>query len=151
MLKCLWRTIKFAIRQALTYLFVYKLEGLCIIILFKTESGFNTFLIGSNSLILGKHKQRFTSNKNKVKSLRKRMQGSYLFFLKKIGHPGLFLVYFGLFKQTLQYLQQINLKNVHPVDGAGIWSDELQNISFIPYPLDQGFRPYAHFCLYLDL
>ena len=26
----------------------------------------------------------------------------------------------GLFKQTIQFVQQINVKNVHPVDGAGI-------------------------------
>ena len=28
---------------------------------------------------------------------------------------GLFFVYFYIFKQTLQFLQQINVKNVHPV------------------------------------
>ena len=32
---------------------------------------------------------------------------------------GLFFIYFRLFKQTLQFLQQINVKNVHPVYGAG--------------------------------
>ena len=31
-----------------------------------------------------------------------------------------FLFIFGLFKQTLQFLQQIYVKNVHPVYGAGI-------------------------------
>ena len=29
-------------------------------------------------------------------------------------------------------------KNVHPVYGAGIWTHDLQNMSFFPYPLDQG-------------
>ena len=33
-----------------------------------------------------------------------------LFFFKKMANPGLFFVYFRLFKQTLQLLQQINVK-----------------------------------------
>ena len=37
-----------------------------------------------------------------------------------MGHPRSFLFYFRLFKQTLQPSQQINVKNVHPVYGAGI-------------------------------
>ena len=49
-------------------------------------------------------------------------------FLKR-AIPGLFFVYFRLFKQTLQFLQQINVKNVHPVYGAGIRTHELRNIS----------------------
>ena len=36
-------------------------------------------------------------------------------FFKKWANPGLFFVYFRLFKQTIQFLQQINVKNVHPV------------------------------------
>ena len=32
----------------------------------------------------------------------------------------LFFVYFRPFKQTLQILQQLNVKKVHPVSGAGI-------------------------------
>ena len=53
--------------------------------------------------------------------------------------PGLFFVYFRLFKQTLlQFLQQINVKNVQPVSGARI-----QNHSLLvtPLTLDQGSRP----------
>ena len=38
---------------------------------------------------------------------------------------GLFFVFLGLFKQTTEILQQINLKNVHPVSGAGIRTHEL--------------------------
>ena len=35
----------------------------------------------------------------------------YLFFVKKKwANPGLFSVYFRLFKQTLKFLQQINVK-----------------------------------------
>ena len=49
-----------------------------------------------------------------------------------MGYPGLFLVYFRLFKQTLEFLQQINVKNVHPVYGAGIQNHDLQNISLLP-------------------
>ena len=42
--------------------------------------------------------------------------------IKKWANPGLFVFYFGLFKQTIQFLQQINMKkcHFHPVKGAGI-------------------------------
>ena len=33
---------------------------------------------------------------------------------------GIFFVYFRLFKQMLQFLQQYDVKNVHPVSGAWI-------------------------------
>ena len=33
--------------------------------------------------------------------------------------PRPFLFIFGLFKQTVQILQQINVKNVHPVSSVG--------------------------------
>ena len=48
---------------------------------------------------------------------------SEVFFKRAI--LGLFFVYLGLFKQTTQILQQINVKNVHPVSGAGIRTPEL--------------------------
>ena len=32
-------------------------------------------------------------------------------------------------------------KNVHPVFGAGILTHDLQNVSLLPKPLDQGSRP----------
>ena len=50
----------------------------------------------------------------------------------KNGHPGLFFVYFHLFKQTSQFLQQMYVKNVHPVHGAGIWTHNLQILSLLP-------------------
>ena len=56
----------------------------------------------------------------------------------KMGNPGLFFAYFRLFKQKLQFLQQINVKNVHPVYGAGIGTHDLRNMRFLPKPLDQG-------------
>ena len=34
----------------------------------------------------------------------------YLLFFQKWANPGLFLIYFRLFKHTLQFLQQINVK-----------------------------------------
>ena len=46
----------------------------------------------------------------------------YFLKKKKWANPGLFFVYFCLFKQTLQFLQQINVKNVQPVSSAGIWT-----------------------------
>ena len=39
---------------------------------------------------------------------------------------------FGLFKQTLQFLQQIDVKNVHPVYSARIWTHNLSNMSHHP-------------------
>ena len=36
-----------------------------------------------------------------------------------VKNPGLFL-FSSFLKKTLQFLQQINVKNVHPVFGAGI-------------------------------
>ena len=41
---------------------------------------------------------------------------------------------FGLFKQTIQFLQQINMKNsnVHQVYGAGIQTQDLLNMSCLP-------------------
>ena len=46
------------------------------------------------------------------------LYGLYRIFFLKWANPGLFFVYFRLFKQTLQFWQQINVKNVHPVFGA---------------------------------
>ena len=45
--------------------------------------------------------------------------------------PRPFLFIFGLFKQPMQFLQQINVKKcqVHPVYGAGIWTHDLLNMS----------------------
>jgi len=45
---------------------------------------------------------------------------------KKWAILGLFFVNFRLFKQALQSLQQINVKIVHPVYGAGIRTHNLQ-------------------------
>ena len=52
----------------------------------------------------------------------------------------LFSFIFGFFKQTIQFLQQINVKNVHPVYGAGIQTHYLWNMSCHPWSLDQGSR-----------
>ena len=54
--------------------------------------------------------------------------------------PGLFSFIFGHF-QTIKFLQQINVKNVHPVYGTGIQSHDHLNMSRHPLPLDQGSRP----------
>ena len=49
-----------------------------------------------------------------------------------MGHTRpLFHLFSVLFKQALQFLQQINVKNVDPVYGAGIWTHNPQNITFI--------------------
>ena len=50
-----------------------------------------------------------------------------------MGHPRpLFFVYFRRFEKTLQFFQQINVKNVHPVWGAGIRTHNLSNMSLLP-------------------
>ena len=46
--------------------------------------------------------------------------------------PASFSCIFGLFKQTTQFLQQMNVKNVHPVYGAGIRTNDLSNMSHNP-------------------
>ena len=53
-------------------------------------------------------------------------------FLKKGQPRPLFRLFFGLFKQTLQFLQQIYVKNVHPVYGAGIRTHDLWNVNLFP-------------------
>jgi len=53
-------------------------------------------------------------------------------FLKNVLTPASFLFIFGLFKQTLQFLQQIKVKNVHPVYGAGNQTHDLWNVSLFP-------------------
>ena len=62
------------------------------------------------------------------------MQGQEIIHLNyffKWANPGLFLFIFGLFKQTIQFLQQINVKkcHVHPVSSAGIQTHDLLNVS----------------------
>ena len=56
------------------------------------------------------------------------------FFFKNGPTPASFLFIFGPFKQTIQFLQQINVKkcHVHPVFGAGIWTHDLWNLSLLP-------------------
>ena len=54
------------------------------------------------------------------------------FFKIKWANPGFFFIYFHLFKQTLQFLQQINAKNVHPVSGARIQTHKLLITSLLP-------------------
>ena len=55
-----------------------------------------------------------------------------LYFFKKMGHPRppfrLFQVFF---KQTIQILQQIDVKNVHPVSGAGVQTHNLLIMSLL--------------------
>ena len=55
--------------------------------------------------------------------------------------PAYFSFIFSLFKQTIQFVKQINAKNVHPVYGAGILTHDLLIMSRHPLPLDQGSHP----------
>ena len=56
----------------------------------------------------------------------------FFFFLEKMDQPRPLFVFFGLFKQTIDFLQQINVKNVHPVYGAGIRTHNLSIMSCHP-------------------
>ena len=58
-------------------------------------------------------------------------------FFKKWANLASFI--FGLFKQTIQFLQQMNVKqcHVHPVNGARIQTHDLWNMSLFPKPPDQ--------------
>ena len=47
-------------------------------------------------------------------------------------------IIFGLFKQTLQFIQYYNEMNVIPVSGVGIRTCDVQNVSLLHWPLDQG-------------
>ena len=61
----------------------------------------------------------------------------------KWANPGLFLFIFSLFKQTLQFLQQINVKkcHVHPVSGAGIRTHDLLERESPPITTRPGLPP----------
>ena len=56
-------------------------------------------------------------------------------------HPRPLFIYFLGFKQTLQSLQKINVKNVHPVYTVGIWTNKPTEHESPLLPLDQGSRP----------
>ena len=53
------------------------------------------------------------------------------FFRKNRTNPGLFFIYFCLFKHTLQFLQQTNLENVPLENSAGIHTHNLWNMSLL--------------------
>ena len=65
-------------------------------------------------------------------------------FFKKWANPGVFFIYFSLFRHTLQFLQQINVKkcpsSIHCQDSN---SPPLEHESS---PIDQGSRPFSSFC-----
>ena len=59
--------------------------------------------------------------------------GLLLVFLKKWANPGLFFIYFWSFQTNIiTILQQIYVKNVHPVYNTGIRTHDLWNISLFP-------------------
>ena len=65
----------------------------------------------------------------------------YLFY-KKWAIPASFSFIFVFSnKQNNFYNKYLHVINVHPVYGAGIWTHDLQNMSLLPWPLDQGSCP----------
>ena len=65
----------------------------------------------------------------------------YKSFFKKWAIYGLFLFICIFSNKHYIFLQQINVKNIHPVYGAGIRTNDLWSMSLLPLPLDQGSRP----------
>ena len=84
------------------------------------------------------HLRRYRSNDNCPRSLHldhsstSMVLALKLILKKKWANPSLFLHIFSLFKQTIQFLQQINVKNVHPVYSTGIRTHDLSNMSRHP-------------------
>ena len=64
-------------------------------------------------------------------NLKERIE-KWCFFKKNGPTPASFLFLFRVFKPTIQFLQQIYVKNVHPVNGAGIQTQDLRNVSLFP-------------------
>ena len=62
----------------------------------------------------------------------KKLDFKCLVFLKKWANTRLVFIYFRLFKQTIEFLQQLNVKNGRPVYGAGIQTHDLWNMSLLP-------------------
>ena len=57
---------------------------------------------------------------------------------------GLFFIYFRLFKQTLPFLQKINVKNVHPEYGTRIQTHDCWNMSPSPITTRPGLPPFCN-------
>ena len=57
-----------------------------------------------------------------------------VFFFLNVPNPASFSFIFGLFKQTIEFLQQINVKkfHVHPIYGPAIRTYNLSNMSRLP-------------------
>ena len=81
-----------------------------------------------------------------------RSNTSWIYFLTKNSPtPASYSFIFGLFKQTIQFLQQINEKNVHPVYGARIQTHDLLNMSHHRITTRPGFAPKNWICLEAEL
>ena len=82
--------------------------------------------------------------------LKKFQVGEKSTFYKNGPSPACFSFIFGLFQTHIDtILQQINVKNVHSVYGAGIQTHDLWNVSLLTLPLDQGSSHlglFVHFC-----
>ena len=61
-----------------------------------------------------------------------------IFFLKNGPTPASYSFIFVFSNKHYNFLQQINVKIVLPVYGARIRTHNLQNMSLLPWPLDQG-------------
>ena len=66
----------------------------------------------------------------------------FLIFFLKWASPASYSFIFGLVQTNINtILQQINVKNIHPVYATGIRTHDLKIVSLLPLPLDQGSRP----------
>ena len=59
-----------------------------------------------------------------------------ILFNKNGATPASFSFIFYIFNQTVQFLQQMYVENVHLVNCAEIWTHDVWNTSLFPLPLD---------------
>ena len=64
-----------------------------------------------------------------------------LFVLEKMGHPRHLFLFSVFLKQTTQVLEQLNVKNIHPVYGTGIRTHNLLIMRNHPVTTRPGLLP----------
>ena len=71
-----------------------------------------------------------------------------------MSHSRPFSFIFGFSNKFYNFYDKFVRKNAHPVHGAGVQTNNLQNMSLLTLPLDQGFSPFktflSHHSLYIS-
>ena len=82
------------------------------------------------------------NNQSQNLILTKYSKAAKFFFIFKNGpSTASFSFIFGLLQTNNTIFAAKNVKNVHPVYGAGIQTNTLKNMSLLPLPPDHGSRP----------